>query len=236
MKNNNKNKIIVSESQSIIRLDADIIEKVEASELTMDMPLMKHIPQNDEETAEMNFLIKAIHNNELYDFMRPKMDPAFTSDGLGIEFIAGKNPATGYFFNWWTNFLNKYPEFRIGQEKEYRAFLAVLIKRMIESGISVEEAWKLVYRDSKTIGHCYNEPNRKLYGVEPIGSRIVCGYCDLLNVMKLVAENDTEEQGGCWIAGGSYNDYGEHNPVGHMYHFPIRDFDAQDLVPWLVIR
>ena len=46
----------------------------------------------------------------------------------------------------------------------------------------------------------------------------MCGFCDLANAWKFIAEDSWEEAGGFWAAGGDYNYFSYDCPVADLSH------------------
>ena len=99
---------------------------------------------------------------------------------------------------------------------EYACRNLYLIQKFVESGYEIA-AWEAVCDDSRKIGHYCNSDNPK-NDFEPTGSREVCGFCDLGNAWKFLAEDPWEEAGCFWAAGGGYHDYSCNNPVADLFH------------------
>ena len=181
----------------------DTFVLVEASKLSLKDEFMKHKPKTDAERKFKELLTKAIQTG-IKDFYRPRMDPSFSEDG-GICYKAGLKPAVGKSYNWWNKVaVEFYPErhSRLGTRLEYVAFLGVLIKKLVDSGWTVENSWNAVCNDSRQLGHYWNSKNAK-HDLEPTGSREICGFFDLANTYKILARD--EEAGGFWLAGGDCN-------------------------------
>lgn len=205
---------------------------VEASKLSLNDSFMQYEPKTDEKREFKLLLEKAIKRG-LKDFKRPKYDPSFCGDGICYE--SGKAPAVGKSYNWWNQVAKKFkPEYnsRLGTKTEYVAFLGVLIKQLVESGWSVEEAWNAVCNDSKELGHYWNSENAK-HDFEPTGCREICGFYDLANCYKILAED--EEAGGFWLAGGDYSDGSYDGPLADLDHNHGRNDDYYYSVGWLVL-
>ena len=167
------------------------------------------------------------------NFYRPIMDPYFTANGIG--YASGKKPAVGKSYNWWFDTAKKYDpsrNSRLGTRLEYGAFLGVLIKKLVEEGKSVEWAWNAVCNDSKELGHYWNSKNAK-HDFEPTGSRGICGFYDLANTYKILAED--EEVGGFWLAGGSFNLGSSNDPLADLCLYTNRSSDRSHSVGWLVL-
>ena len=206
---------------------------IEAEKLSMDDEFMKFEPVTNEEYATKALISKAI-KLKVKNFDRPKYDPSFTEDGKGICFVSGNKPAVGKSYNWWYNAAKRYkPEqnSRLGTRLQYGAFLGVLIKKLIEEGKTVEWAWNAVCNDSRELGHYWNSENAK-NDFEPTGSRMICGFYDLANTYKILAED--KEAGGFWLAGCDYRNIGGNSPLANLDHCYFRvDYDYCG-VGWLV--
>lgn len=106
---------------------------------------------------------------------------------------------------------------------EYACRNLFLIQKLVKSGYEIEEAWEAVCDDSRKIGHYRNSDNPK-HDFEPTGSREVCGFCDLGNAWKFIAEDPWDEAGGFWAAGGYYVNVSDYDPVADLYHYYYVDY------------
>lgn len=206
---------MVNAVSEVTEVKDDMFVLVEASKLSMNDEFMQYVPETDEEREFKLMLANAIKSG-LKDFRRPKYDPSFNEGEIGICYESGKAPAVGKSYNWWNQVAKKFkPECnsRLGTKTEYVAFLGVLIKKLVESGWSVEKAWDAVCNDSKELGHYWNSKNAKSV-FESTGCREICGFYDLANTCKIL----DEETGGFWVAGGGYNDNGNVNPLADLDH------------------
>ena len=212
-------------------LDDDFI-LIEAERLSINDSFMKHEPRTREEKRAKN-LIGEASKGGVKNFYRPIMDPSFTEDG--IEYVAGKKPAVGKSYNWWIDTAKEYDpsrNSRLGTRLEYGAFLGVLIKKLVEQGKTIEWAWDAVCNDSKELGHYWNSENAKP-GFEPTGSRCICGFYDLANTYKILAED--VEAGGYWLAGGGCHSNCNPYPLADLYHNTLRNREHDNSVGWLVL-
>ena len=144
-------------------------------------------------------------------------------------------PAVGKSYNWWYDTAKKYnPErnSRLGTRLQYGAFLGVLIKKLIEEGETMEWAWNAVCNDSRELGHYWNSKKAKKHFFETTGSRKICGFFDLANTCKILAEDI--EAGGFWIASGNASDHSYDNPIADIFHCSYRISDDCNSVGWLV--
>ena len=221
---------VVNETKSF---DNDFI-LIEAEKLSMKDTFMKYEPKTDR-GKEAKALISAVIEKKVKNFYRPKCDPSFTEDGEGICFVSGKRPAVGKSYDWWHDVAKKYnPErnSRLGTKLQYGAILGVLIKNLVEEGKNLEWAWNAVCNDSRELGHYWNSENAK-HDFEPTGSRMICGFYDLANTYKILAED--EEAGGFWLAGGNYRKYGNNNPLADICHNCNRNNISDVSVGWIVL-
>lgn len=207
---------------------------VEASKLSLKDEFMKYKPKTEREEKFKKQLTEAIKKG-VKDFWRPRYDPSFNEDGTRICYVEGKKPAVGKSYNWWKRTAEAFcPEWQsqLGTKSEYVAFLGVLIKKLVESGWKVEEAWSAVCNDSRELGHYWNSQNAK-HAFEDTGSREICGFFDLANTYKILAED--EEARGFWLAGGDYCTSSNIYPLAYLARCNLQDFNHCDSVGWLVL-
>ena len=217
----------------IEKMISEVFVLVEASELSLSDEFMKYEPETRGEMEFKKQLTEAIKKG-VKDFWRPKYDPSFNEEGNGICYVEGMKPAVGKSYNWWNKVAKAfYPErhSRLGTKSEYVAFLGVLIKKLVESGWKVEKAWRAVCCDSKELGHYWNSTNAK-HTFEDTGSREICGFFDLANTYKILAED--EEAGGFWLADGNYYCYSDFYPLAYLVHHGNFGNNYNHSVGWIV--
>lgn len=182
----------------------DAVVLIKASKLSLKDKFMEYEPKRKSEQKFKQLLTEVIKRG-VKDFYKPKNDPSFRDDGYGITYEADKLPAIGRTFKWWrytAKMFNIARKSRLGTKSEYIAFLGVLIKGLVNEGWDIADAWNVICNNSQKLGHCKGADNAK-DEFELTGSREICGFCDLLNTYKLLAD-DTDT--GCfWIAGCAYN-------------------------------
>jgi hypothetical protein len=225
---------VTSKKSSVpkIRIHESDFVLIDVESLSLEDEFMQHEPTTPMEKEFKKLLIDAIRKG-VKNFYRPVMDPSFTDNG--IAYVVGKEPAVGKSYNWWEKMAEKYDSSRnsrLGTRLEYVAFLGVLIKKLIEEGKAVEWAWNAVCNDSKELGHYWNSENAK-NEFEPTGSRCICGFYDLANTYKILAED--EEAGGFWLAGGVYVLNGFNGPLADLGHNTYRFYGYDNCVGWLVL-
>ena len=204
---------------------------IEADSLSVNDIFLQYEPKTECERKTIRLILQAIEK-KVKNFERPICDPSFTDDRkTDICFVPGKMPAVGKSHNWWKAIARNL-KLKLGTRLQYAAFLGVLIKKLIEEGKSVEWAWNAVCNDSKELGHYWDSEDAK-HAFEPTGSRYICGFCDLANTCKILAED--EEAGGFWLAGGCCNHYGGYYPLADLNHYAFRNFVINNCVGWLVL-
>ena len=185
---------------------------VEASKLSLTDTFMSHKPETEAEKKFKVTLIEVIKNG-IEDFYRPAMDPSFSdNEKTKIHYMAGEKPAIGKSYSWWKETV-KDSEFCLGTKAQYVAFLGILIKMLVAKGWTVGEAWNAVCNNSKELGHYKNSDNAKLR-FEDTGSREICGFFDLANTFKILAED--EASGGFWLAGGNLGNVSYECPLADL--------------------
>lgn len=230
--NNNELKIVVPNGRNFTAKE-NIFKLVRASELRLSDDFLKYTPNTPHE-EEFKEAVEKVIKAGVQDFYRPTLDPSFDSDGQ-ICYQAGMKPAVGKSYNWWAKEAKNFcPErkSRLGTYSEYIAFLAVLIKELVDAGKSLEWAWTAVCFDSEELGH-YWDFSDATYKFEVTGNREVCGWSDLANTYKILAEN--EETGGFWLASGCCNFVSFDAPLARLYRRGSRYDGHRCGAGWLVL-
>lgn len=206
---------------------------IDAKSLSYDDDFMKWEPTLYKERLAKELVNRAIWS-KVKNFYCSIYSPSFDEIGA-IQFKPDQYPAVGKSYNEWKEMAKKYrPEFhsRIGSRAEYGAFLGVLIKKLVEKGMSVEDAWKSVCIDSKDLGH-YSDSEGAMRSIERTGSRCVCGFFDLSNVCKILSD-DTGNKGFA-VAGGNHNLSGFAQPLAFVEHRHDCDSQYSDAVGWVIL-
>jgi len=195
---------------------ADKFILIEAESLRKDDEFLKYKTCSNREEEAKELILEAIEKG-VKNFYRPWCDPSFVEGSEKICFHPGKKPAVGKKHKWWIEAARNYaPErnSRLGTRLEYGAFLGVLIKRLVESGMPLKWAWNAVCNKSYELGNyfCYlGKPNLEL-----TGSQKVLEFYDLANTCKLLLD----ENEGFWLASGTYSLFGHAYPISHMGYYP----------------
>lgn len=221
------------ETNKVKALKDDMFVLIEASKISMYDDFMLYCPQTVKSKVLKQLLTKVIKKG-VKDFFKPTVDPSFENGKIYFE--AGNIPETYQYYEWWEEMAERFwPDrgSRLGTKFEYVAFLGVLIKRMVEKGWNVEDAWSAVCCDSKKIGHFCDSIDSK-NGLELTGSIEVCGFCDLGNTYKILADEPDEWSDRFLLAGGSYLCRGTDNPLTHI-GYCYRDIVIPNSVGWLVL-
>jgi len=214
----------------------ELLALIKASELSLDDPFMQYEPVTRKGQNLKNSLYDLIERG-LKDFYRPVIDPSFNDEGE-IVYTPGGEPAMGKTYTWWEEHAKAFwPErgSRLGTKTEYLAFLAVLIKRLVEGGMEVRRAWDIVCNNSGELGN-YRQPSdsRQDPNIEPTGSREVCGFFDLSNVYKILAEDHYDN--GFWAASGGCTEESNVFPLAEIDHFTGRYFSLYFGTGWIILE
>ena len=212
----------------------DVFVLVEASKLKMDDEIVQYEPVTEHQVLFKAFLKYAI-NQGVKDFYHPIYDPSYDEEKKQLCFAPNRLPLLGGSFNEWELLLSKFlPErgSRIGTKNEYVVFLGILIKKLVESGWSLADAWYAVCNDSRELGHYKNAIDAKL-DFEKTGSREVCGFFDLANTYKYL---QSDEEYKYWVAGGTFDAASNRLPIARLVHHINRGFYSFDTVPWVVLE
>lgn len=220
--------VVQEETKPVISCDDFVL--IEAESLAKNDAFLQYEPKTEREKKTKQLILEAIRK-KVKNFEHLRCDPSFTDDRkTDICFIPGKMPAVGKSYNWWEDIARKL-KLNLGTRLQYAAFLGVLIKKLIEEGKTIEWAWNAVCNDSKELGHYWDSEDAK-HAFEPTGSRSICGFCDLANTFKILAED--KNAGGFWIAGGYFNCSGDGYPLAYFCLDTNRRIDFYDVVGWLV--
>lgn len=177
---------------------------------------LNHQPTTQRQKETLNLYLDAKVNGRLHTFTCMTIDPS-VEDGK-LVYQKGLPIKTGFSQNQWAKMLKDYNPSRNSRQMtltEYACRNLFLIQKLVKSGYEIEDAWKAVCDDSRKIGHYRNSDNHK-HDFEPTGSREVCGFCDLGNAWKFLAEDPWDEAGGFWVVAGSYNHCSSVFPVADV--------------------
>ena len=210
------------------------------SQIYLDM-LKKYNPTADTEDTEKRFFknLKVAIKEGVKTFKVPVCDPSIAEDG-SLQFVAGCKPAVGYSYNELEELANKNGVW-LGSKNQYILFMATTIHRLVEEGWSEVDAVYAVCNDSTELGHYCNSANAK-GKFELTGSRNIVGKCDLANTFKVLAkdedaveDDEDEDAGGFWVAGGGYNCNGGFFPISDFYLDKNFSYHHHNGTGWFVL-
>jgi len=184
---------------------------VRASELSLEDDFLQHFDLEAPEEKAFKEAVEEVINDGVQDFYRPTLDPSFDGNGQ-LCYRVGMMPAVGMYYSWWLKNAKKLGG-RLGTRSEYIAFLAVLIKELVDAGKTMDFALHSVCSDSKWLGHYWNSSDAK-NEFEATGKREVCGWHDLANTFKILDAED----GDFWLAGGCYCNDSEIYPLAKLQY------------------
>ena len=197
----------ISESELECRIDPNIFTGA----------WLEHQPTSRRQKETLDLYQAAKAKGRLHAFTCMTIDISFKEGKLVYQ--KGLPIKTGFSQRQWAKMLKDYNPSRNSRQMtrtEYACRNLYLIQKLVESGYEIA-AWEAVCDDSRKIGHYCNSDNPK-NDFEPTGSREVCGFCDLGNAWKFLAEDPWEEAGGFWAAGGGFLYDGNRGPVADLSH------------------
>lgn len=210
----------------------EVFPVVRVSELWLNDKWFQHRPRTWEQ-KRLKESLEQIIKSGMPDFRRPIIDPS--EDEYGVCFSPKNMPAVGHCANFWDRVAKIFmPEknSRLGTQKQYDAFLGVLIKQLVEEeGYRVRVAWKLVCDNSAKLGHYANSVYAKEY-FEPTGSRKVATWYDLANTSKIVKIDG--DQGFCLVSGDCCA-YGDTYPLADVFEISDPNKGIELAVGWIVL-
>ena len=208
------------------------LKLIEVSKLSVDDKILSFEPETKQENNLKERLVSAIKMGQK-DFYKPYCDPAFTDDEE-ILYDLKKKPATGKPFEWWKEQADRLGG-RIMSKSEYIAFLGVLIKSLVESGLKVNDAWNLIANDVKELFDSSGVKKTAINVIEDTGSRgDVCGFYDLSNTYKILKEDESYGTGGFLIASGKFFGIERNYPVAELGKCYEVNYKFQDAIGAIV--
>jgi len=134
--NDREGVVVYSELQNKVftQEDLDVLfPVVKASEISLTDSFLTHIPKTESQ-AELKSKIEEVIKRGISDFRHSIIDPSVDENG-NIYFQKGEFPGVQYSKEWWEinskEFLPS-KNSRLGDESQYYAFLATLLKQKIE--------------------------------------------------------------------------------------------------------
>lgn len=180
--------------------------------------LINHKPTTRRQQKTLKIYHEAKVKGKLHAFSCMTIDPSI-KDGKLI-YQKGLPPAVGLTPKEWKKILREYNPSRNTRQMtpiEYECKNLFLIHKFMKCGYAENEAWTIVCDNSEKIGHYRNSDNAKEC-FEPTGSREVCGFYDLGNVCKLLAEDPWDDESNeFWMGSGNCFNNGEINPMADMH-------------------
>lgn len=205
-----------------IRNHDDLFVLIQPSKLSLSDEFMQHKPRSYRECDLKKMLFYVIMHNKK-DFYCPRLDPSFDADGK-ICFSPGMKPAVGKSYNWWEKNAKKFKRgcnSRLGTRDEYVAFIGAFLKKLVDAGWTVENAWNFVCNDSRTMR----------YVAKHTGSNEICGFFDLNTTYKILATN--KKHGGLFVEGDCRGS-GFFTAILESFPHVRYDMELNNSVGWIV--
>lgn len=223
--------IVLDESVNETQIHPFETIKVEGSSSRAYAKLLEYEPENEAEHLFLKRLKTAI-NAQVGAFEVPVCDPSIDEDG-NLQFVPGKKPAVGLSYNEIEE-LAKKNGLHHGDFNQWHLFCGTMSGRVMEEyGWSLSKALYAICKNSRELGHYCDSPDAK-HELEPTGSRMIAGKCDLGNTCKILAK-DESAGGGFWLAGGSYKHDGNYCPLACLDLYCDYDGHCNIGVGWFVL-
>lgn len=195
--------------------------KIDPLAFQLDADWLKYEPRTDRQKQTKELFLDARVKGRLHAFTCMAIDPSLDPLTGEVVYQPGLLPAVGKSYNNWVAIFKNYaPErnSRVLTRTEGAGKNLELIRRLVTwKKVSVEAAWDAVCDHSAELGHFADSDNAQSC-FELTGSREVCGFYDLGNVYKILAEDPWEEADGYWAAGGGFDLSSFNNPLADLHH------------------
>lgn len=206
---------------------------VRAGQLTLEDDFLEYEPETEKQRKMKKLFVQTISEG-LHDFRAQAMNASYNEEEDKIYFMPGNDVVTGKSMEWIIEHAKGFlPEKRSrnGNEKEMIAYLAVLIKELVEiEGYPIQKAWWTVCDDSRSLGNCAD--SKDSCGLEKTGSRPILDWYDLGNIYHAVTAKQ-ENEGELW--GSNYLLNGCDAPLSKRKSCPYMDQDLGNATMWVVI-
>ena len=211
--------LIVPEKKMYL-LRSEFERRIDPLAFQLDADWLQYEPRTNRQKQTKELFLDARVKGRLHAFTCMAIDPSFDPVTGELVYQPGLPPAVGKSYNdWVTIFKNYAPErnSRVLAKTEGACKNLELIRRLVEwRKVTVEDAWDAVCDHSAKLGHFADSDNAQ-NSFEATGSREICGFYDLGNVYKILAEDSWEKAGGFWAAGGSFDCNSNIGPLADLY-------------------
>lgn len=214
--------------KKIMLPQSEFERRIDPLAFQLDADWLKYEPRTNSQYQTKELFLDARAKGRLHAFTCMAIDPSFDPVTGEVVYQPGLPPAVGKSYKYWvTTFKNYAPErnSRVLAGTEGVCKNLELIRRLVTwKKVSVEMAWDAVCDHSAELGHFADSDNAR-NDFEPTGSREVCGFYDLGNASKMLAQNPWEEDGGFCDAGGGFNSYSLYYSLAGWSHCVNVDCD-----------
>lgn len=168
---------------------------------------LEHQPTTKAQKEMLDLYQDAKAKGRLHAFTCMTVEPSFDYYIGKLRYEKGLKVNTGYSAKQWESWLRHYDPIRNSRmmtRTEYVCRNLFLIQKLVvESGYEIAKAWEEVCDNSQNLGNFHKKEGKDDFRFEPSGSREICGFCDLGNHEKILAEDPWERTiSGFWKASG----------------------------------
>lgn len=195
--------------------------RIDPLRFQLDAGWLQYEPKTDRQCQTKELFLAARAKGRLHAFTCMAIDPSLDPVTGELVYQPGLPPAVGKSYKEWESMFENYApdrNSRVLSKTEGVCKRLELIGRLVEwKKWSIEKAWNTVCDHSRKIGHFKDSDNAK-NDFELTGSREICGFYDLGNTFKMLAEDPWEKSGKFLVTSGSYNRDSRDYPINGYYH------------------
>lgn len=208
--------------------------KVDGSNHSKYRELLRYNPKNEAQRELYKNLVLALESG-FETFYKVPMDPSINKNK--IFYCTGQRPATGLKFDkadiLAKNFLKENSS-RLGEPKEYFAFIGTLMFEILCNSNDINRTWALVNESSSRIAEYSDSHEVKAdWCIKRTGGRGYQNYRDLGNTYKILKDENDKY----YLGGGNYAKLGVVSPISRIIKVNSVYIDTIRMVatPWIVL-
>lgn len=208
------------------------IIKVDGSNHPKYRDLLRYNPKNAQQRELYKNLVLSLESG--FDtFYKVPMDPALNNNK--IFYCTGQRPATGLKLEKADILANNYMKgnfSRLGEPKEYFAFIGTLMFEILCNSNDINRTWALVNESSSRIAEYSDSHEEKAYWhIKRTGGRGYQKYRDLGNTYKIL-----KDETNYYLGGGNYSKLGAVSPISRVIKVnSICNSIRMVATPWIVL-
>jgi len=194
----------MSKTTAEIEVNGASLVLIEASKLNMNDAFMQYNPKTREE-KRFKIMVTLLILRKVKDFWAFKQYPFSNDTGNGISFKRNGSFPVASCAKWEQMAKKVLPEMEsdLSTRSQFWALHAVLLKKLVEAGVKIEKAWRMVCIDHIELMEYLNtseaKENPTLDGIRDVNL-----FYNLFAMSVIIKH---EDQDGYWIREGLYDDH-----------------------------